>query len=464
MKRILCLTLSILLLFLCVQPAFAAEPDDVLYGDAFVQWSEQQIKDGIDAVAPETLTAERDYMFQAADISTTVLFALLVDPETDTIVFSAQIKDQSLPGAQLTMQLLPNGKAQFRQIQAFPEGDITGDLSKTYRRNDVKNEQIMFIAADSSYGLIWQMKETHTLEAWDAILQNAFGLRLCQLGFYKLCPDHKLVSYRREEADCEKSGKDYLHCETCRMETINEIPGGHHLFGSPVTVKPASCFENGLRTETCTRCGFVLETELPMFGEHQWQTTFMPATIESDGYEREECAVCGYVYETRVIPKIASITLSTDEYTYTGKVRRPKVIVKDRTGAVVPAGNYSVKYPKGRKDPGVYNVSIRMTSDDYAGNYHAQFTIVPARANGLMVSGKKLTWNKVDSAQKYVVYYRVGKTGDFVKLKSTLKTAVSLKKLPTGKTIYFKVRTYVRDPFWDVTLWGKYSKAAKCRL
>ena len=51
-----------------------------------------------------------------------------------------------------------------------------------------------------------------------------------------------------------------------------------------------------------------------------------------------------------------------------------------------------------------------------------------------------------------------------MKLKSTLKTAVSLKKLPTGKTIYFKVRTYVRDPFWDVTLWGKYSKAAKCRL
>ena len=251
MKRILCLTLSILLLFLCVQPAYAAEPDDVLYGDAFVQWSEQQIKDGIDAVAPETLTAQRNYTFQPTGNDLLVLFALSVDPETDTIVFSAQIKDQSLPGAQLTMQLLPNGKAQFRQIQAFPEGDITGDLSKTYRRNDVKNEQIMFIAADSSYGLIWQMKETHTLEAWDAILQNAFGLRLCQLGFYKLCPDHKLVSYRREEADCEKSGKDYLHCETCRMETINEIPGGHHLFGNPVTVKPASCFENGLQTETC---------------------------------------------------------------------------------------------------------------------------------------------------------------------------------------------------------------------
>ena len=132
MKRILCLTLSVLLLFLCVQPAFAAEPDDVLYGDAFVQWSEQQIKDGIDAVAPETLTAERDYTFQAADISTTVLFALSVDSETDTVVFSAQIKDQD------RLQTCSKCSALFEFRRAFVFVPVRGYLANDLDSHEVK--------------------------------------------------------------------------------------------------------------------------------------------------------------------------------------------------------------------------------------------------------------------------------------------------------------------------------------
>jgi len=463
MKRILCLTLSILLFVLSAQAAFAVSPGDLLYGDAFVHWNEQQIKQGIQNVPPEKLKAQRTFTTEDDAQIHTVDFSLKLIDTSEILQFAAEVSNFSDGEALLTMDLMPNGLANFREVLNHSiNGD--NDHSLPLHRRTISDSEYLVLEDRPYSGIKWPQQVTHTFEAWDEILETAFGLHLYQLGFYKLCPDHKLVSYRQEEADCNNDGKDYLHCETCRMETTVNIPGRNHLFGNPEIVKPASCFENGLQTETCTRCGFVLETDLPMIGMHTYQSKYMPATNKKDGYEREECTVCGQLFETREIPKIASVSLSATEYAYNGKVRKPKVIVKDRTGAVVPAGNYKVTYAKGRKAPGAYPVTVRMTGDDYKGTFHLRFTIRPQKVNGLKVNDKKLSWNKAPGAQKYVVCYRLGKNGEYKKLCTTTKIAVSLKKFSTGKTYFFFVKSYFRDSDAKLTIWGKPSSVLKYRV
>ena len=105
-----------------------------------------------------------------------------------------------------------------------------------------------------------------------------------------------------------------------------------------------------------------------------------------------------------------------------------------------------------------------MDGDSYAGTFTKKFKILPEKVTGVAVKGKKLTWNAAETAQKYFVYYRAGKTGAFQKLTATAKTGCSLKKLETGKLYYFKVRAYYRDTGNGVSLLGNPSGAVKTRL
>ena len=63
--------------------------------------------------------------------------------------------------------------------------------------------------------------------------------------------------------------------------------------------------------------------------------------------------------------------------TYNGKVRTPKVIVKDRTGkTLVKNTDYTVSYAKGRKYVGKYAVKITFKGK-YSGTKTLYFTIKP---------------------------------------------------------------------------------------
>ena len=461
MKRTMILCIA--LIFLCAFAVCAASPSDVLYGQAYVEWNETQIKAWIDEHPDQTdlLTVEKHLTILPDIDPVLVRYQLALDTETQAPVFILELPEPADSYGKLSMLLQPNGMVKFSVYQLSPEFEAPVEGSIQKKRSEITGTEMLDFFTDHG-GTRYPLGKLEAIPIWDSILENSCGLHLYQLGFYLSCPNHKLVTYKVEDASCTENGTEYMHCETCREDVSVSIPGGVHVYGEPVTVKEPSCMEDGLQTETCTRCGYVLETVLPAFLTHTYMTYIMPATTVKDGFEREECAVCGETWHERIIPRIASITLSATEYNYNGKAKRPKVTIKDRTGAEIT--DYTVRYAKGRKMPGVYPVHICMTTDFYAGDYVEQFTIAPARATGLKVAGKKLTWTKVDTAQKYVVYYRIGKKGDFKKLRSTTKTAVSLKKLETGKTIYFKVRTYFRDPTYNITIWGKYSPAVKAKL
>ncbi len=75
-------------------------------------------------------------------------------------------------------------------------------------------------------------------------------------------------------------------------------------------------------------------------------------------------------------------------------------------------------------------------------------------------SSVKLSWNKVEGAEKYVIYYSTQKNKGYKKYGVTSKTSLTVKKLEEGTTYYFRIKA--RDiTDGDVTN-SKFSSAKKC--
>ena len=68
---------------------------------------------------------------------------------------------------------------------------------------------------------------------------------------------------------------------------------------------------------------------------HNFKSFVTPATEEEDGAYGLSCAGCGEVKESSPIPKIAEITVTNTDYTYTGEKIPPVITVKDREGKVL---------------------------------------------------------------------------------------------------------------------------------
>ena len=85
------------------------------------------------------------------------------------------------------------------------------------------------------------------------------------------------------------------------------------------------------------------------------------------------------------------VRLSTTSFDYSGASRKPSVSVRDGS-RVIPAVDYHVTYPLGRKNPGRYIVEVKMRGD-YRGVASAGFVIRPAgvRIRSVSVSGSHLT-------------------------------------------------------------------------
>ena len=100
----------------------------------------------------------------------------------------------------------------------------------------------------------------------------------------------------------------------------------------------------------------------------------------------------------QTVTKASSIKLKATSLTYNGKVRTPKVIVKDRTGkTLVKNTDYTVSYAKGRKYVGKYAVKITFKGK-YSGTKTLYFTIKPKATSisSLKAGSKKFTvkWKK----------------------------------------------------------------------
>ena len=268
-------------------------------------------------------------------------------------------------------------------------------------------------------------------------------------------------------------------CDTCGY--YKTVPHTHNL--TLVAAKAATCTEGGKEAYyKCKGCSKFYEdvlgtkeiTDLASWGNiakiaHTTKQTVTKATPTANGKIVNYCSVCKKTLSTTVIPKASSIKLKATSLTYNGKVRTPKVIVKDRTGkTLVKNTDYTVSYAKGRKYVGKYAVKITFKGK-YSGTKTLYFTIKPKATSisSLKAGSKKFTvkWKKqATQTTGYQVQYSA--SSKFSKAKTVTvgkNTTVSKKisKLSGKKKYYVRVRTYktVKINGKSIRIYSGWSKA-----
>ena len=268
-------------------------------------------------------------------------------------------------------------------------------------------------------------------------------------------------------------------CDTCGY--YKTVLHTHNL--TLVAAKAATCTEGGKEAYyKCEGCGKFYEdvlgtkeiTDLASWGNiakiaHTTKQTVTKATPTANGKIVNYCSVCKKTLSTTVIPKASSIKLKATSLTYNGKVRTPKVIVKDRTGkTLVKNTDYTVSYAKGRKYVGKYAVKITFKGK-YSGTKTLYFTIKPKATSisSLKAGSKKFTvkWKKqATQTTGYQVQYSA--SSKFSKAKTVTvgkNTTVSKKisKLSGKKKYYVRVRTYktVKINGKSIRIYSGWSKA-----
>ncbi len=144
----------------------------------------------------------------------------------------------------------------------------------------------------------------------------------------------------------------------------------------------------------------------------------------------------------------SNVTLSKTSYTYNGKVQTPGVTVKS-VGTLKKDTDYTVSYTSGRKNVGVYTVTVK-GKGNYSGTVAKTYTINPKGTSLSKVTASSKAFTATWTAQKtqttgYQIQYSTSKTfsgAKSVTIKSTKTTKTTVKKLSAKKTYYVRVRTY----------------------
>lgn len=149
----------------------------------------------------------------------------------------------------------------------------------------------------------------------------------------------------------------------------------------------------------------------------------------------------------------ASVRVSNRSLTYSGKARRPKVVVSIAGKKLVAGKDYKLVW-KNNKKVGTAKVTV-VGKGKYRGKKTLSFEIVPKGTSVAKVNvnkrgkGKKatITWKKQSKqVTGYQIRYATDKKfaeGAKTKtIKGANKTQVSLSKLKAGKKYYVQVRTY----------------------
>ncbi len=144
------------------------------------------------------------------------------------------------------------------------------------------------------------------------------------------------------------------------------------------------------------------------------------------------------------------IKLSDKAYTYNGKAKKPSVIVKGIDGKELKnKTDYTVTYPKSRKDVGTYKVTVKMKGN-YSGSKKLSFTIKPAKTSvKKLTAGKKQITVAIEKEYPQVTGYEIQystskkfKKAKTKKLSDYKTTKCTIKKLSAKETYYVRVRTY----------------------
>ena len=238
------------------------------------------------------------------------------------------------------------------------------------------------------------------------------------------------------DATCTAEGAMERTCSTCGTRETKAIAATGHAEVLIPAVE-ATCTESGLTEgKTCDTCGEVLiaQEQLPALG-HSYETVVVAPDCIADGYTTYTCA-CGdsYVSDEQaalghdvVIDSGMEATCTEDGITEGAHCGRcGEVLIEQQT---IPA-----------------------TGHDYVNGVCAcgdATTYVEApqiKVSNVASSGKvKVTWEKVDSAEKYQVYRATSKNGTYKLMKTVTGTTYTNTTAATGKTYYYYVVAVAED-------------------
>lgn len=211
----------------------------------------------------------------------------------------------------------------------------------------------------------------------------------------------------------------------------------------------------------------------PCINGHTKVRTVTKATINKNGKIVTTCSVCKKTLSTAIIPKISSVKLSSNTFTYNGKTIKPSVIIKDSKGKKINNSNYTVAYSKGLKNVGNYKVTIKFKGN-YSGTVNKTFTIVPKSTTltNLSSSKKKVTvkWKKqVSQTNGYQLQYSLNsnfKSAKLLNVNNNKVTSKSISNLKSKKKYYVRIRTYknVKVNGKSTKLYSTWSKSLNVKV
>ena len=149
--------------------------------------------------------------------------------------------------------------------------------------------------------------------------------------------------------DAEPSTNAYrIATKSLTQETITAIETATEHKHKVIQEMKATCGKSGYKIYECTTCKDTYKITTSAL-EHNYKTTITKrSTTSNSGSVTKKCSNCGASNISKIL-KIASVKLGKTSYTYDGKIKTPKVIVKKSNGGTVPANYYTVTYSKRKK-------------------------------------------------------------------------------------------------------------------
>lgn len=268
-------------------------------------------------------------------------------------------------------------------------------------------------------------------------------------------------NHRYLEATCVHYDMYFYSCSRCDVMSGSDLTyqdtEGSELLDHVVIKKldkihlisPADCENPAWYYMGCANCDTIFDEKFssgtPLYHSWRIEKVTKKASISADGTINFFCDDCGAKDNAPIlIPKVASIKLSAEKFTFNGKAINPAVTVKDRTGAVlVNNKDYTVQYINSSL-PGTATARITFKGN-YEGTYDAKYTIeIPATAKIIFASNTsavKITWEKVSGAAGYKVYVRTA--NGWKAYKNTVGTSMTITGLASGTQYTFAVKTAV---------------------
>lgn len=235
-------------------------------------------------------------------------------------------------------------------------------------------------------------------------------------------------------ATCTQSGTKRRDCTVCVSYQTRTLAATGHSYTAKVSA-PA-CTEKGYTTHTCSTCGDSYADNYTVALGHDWDdgTVTVESTKTQSGLKVFTCQTCGGTKE-QVLPDLSHV------HSYTKIVSAPTCTGKGYTIYICSCGD---SYVDNYRDVLDHTYVKGVCSE--CGDTITYVEAPVVKAVNLSASGKiKLSWNEVDGAAAYKVYWSVRKNSGYTRLTTTESTSVTNSKAEAGKTYYYYVIAVAKD-------------------